>query len=200
MRFKFTLISVLILACIGSALFASPSFSASKDKFGGEFWNKGKHFQITGDIIPLASDGIHDPTNETAMIGLQPPVDAMRDFPRDSVGLTDWAKALDAGIIEPRFDMFGNVESVEPLDLDITFTNTGAMPNVLFPHRQHTQWLDCSNCHPDIFEQKKGANKFKMADILGGGYCGVCHGKVAFDTTKNCMRCHSVAAKAKKKK
>lgn len=171
----------------------------TKEKFSGEFWNKGQHFQLHGKIVPLGEDGIHDPANETAMVGLQPPVDAMREFPRDSAGLLDWVKSLSSGVIEPRSDMFGIVAPTPPLDLDIVFTNTGAMPNVLFPHRQHTEWLDCVNCHPAIFEQKKGANKFKMADVLGGKYCGVCHGKVAFAPTLNCMRCHSLPAAKKTK-
>jgi len=192
---------LIVILTITGALFCSPaSFSATKGKFDGEFWNKGKHFQLDGTNVPIGKDGIHDPTNETAMVGLQPPADAMQEFPRDSAGLTDWVKALEFGYVQPRYDMFGIVETGEPLDLDILFTNTGAMPNVLFPHRQHTEWLDCTNCHTEIFEQKKGANKFKMADVLAGRYCGVCHGKVAFDTTKNCMRCHSVAQQGKKVK
>ena len=177
--------SVILLASLSS-------FANAKDKYEGEFWSKGKHFQLTGEVVHIAEDGIHDPTNITAMYGLQPPEDALADFPRDSAGLTDWVQALEKGQIAPRSDLLGEGPDLKPLKLDILFKNTGAMPQVLFPHKQHTEWLACKNCHPDIFVQKKGANAFKMADILNGKYCGVCHGKIAFAPTKNCMRCHSV--------
>ena len=66
----------------------------------------------------------------------------------------------------------------------------GSMPDVVYPHKQHTQWLDCSNCHPAIFIPQKGANQISMASILLGEKCGVCHGKVAFPVSE-CRRCHS---------
>ena len=162
------------------------------DKFKGQFWSKGKHFQLTGAVVVLAEDGIHDPTNISAMYGLQQPVDAMGKFPRDSAGLLDWVKTLEKGYIEPRSDLNGTGKPLKPLNLDIVFDKTGVMPKVLFPHKQHTEWLGCENCHPAIFIKKKGANKFKMADVLAGKYCGVCHGKVAFAPTLNCQRCHSI--------
>jgi c(7)-type cytochrome triheme protein len=65
------------------------------------------------------------------------------------------------------------------------------MPAVKFPHRQHTLWLDCSNCHPYPFIDKAGANKLSMQAILNGEQCGLCHGAVAFPLTE-CNRCHSV--------
>jgi c(7)-type cytochrome triheme protein len=64
------------------------------------------------------------------------------------------------------------------------------MPDVVYPHKQHTEWLDCSNCHPAIFIPKKGANDISMAAILLGQKCGVCHGKVAFPVAE-CRKCHS---------
>ena len=64
------------------------------------------------------------------------------------------------------------------------------MPDVVYPHKQHTQWLDCANCHPAIFIPQKGANQISMASILLGEKCGVCHGKVAFPVS-DCRRCHS---------
>jgi c(7)-type cytochrome triheme protein len=66
------------------------------------------------------------------------------------------------------------------------------MPDVVYPHKQHTEWLDCSNCHPAIFIPQKGANQISMASILLGQKCGVCHGKVAFPVSE-CRLCHSRA-------
>ncbi len=170
----------------------SLSFATEQKKLVSEFWSSGKHFQLTGETILIAEDGIHDPSNITAMYGLQPPVDAMKNFPRDDAGLIDWVQALSKGHIAPRSDLYGTSKDLKPLDLDIIFTNTASMPKVRFPHKAHTEWLTCKNCHPGIFKQKKGANTIKMDDILKGKYCGVCHGKVAFAPTKNCLRCHSV--------
>jgi c(7)-type cytochrome triheme protein len=76
------------------------------------------------------------------------------------------------------------------LDLNIVREVKGSMPDVVYPHKQHTQWLDCSNCHPAIFIPQKGANQISMASILLGEKCGVCHGKVAFPVSE-CRRCHS---------
>jgi c(7)-type cytochrome triheme protein len=66
------------------------------------------------------------------------------------------------------------------------------MPIVRFPHRQHTLWLDCVNCHDHLFKAETGATNFSMLKILEGEQCGVCHGAVSFPLTE-CFRCHSVA-------
>jgi c(7)-type cytochrome triheme protein len=149
-----------------------------------------KTFQIDGDTVPVNKDGIHDPENDAIEI-LQQPVEAMAEFPRDKKGNVDWVKTLEKGLIEPRADMYGE-EKLTPKVLDIVLKETSGMPNVLFPHRQHTQWLTCKNCHPAIFKEKQGANDITMETILTGKACGVCHGKVSFPPTKNCYRCHSV--------
>ncbi|NOY62346.1 MAG: cytochrome c3 family protein [Gammaproteobacteria bacterium] len=151
---------------------------------------RGVHFQTEGKEIPVAEDGIHDPNNPAVEV-LQPPVEAMAGFPRDSAGIVDWVKALDSGIINPRMGLTGD-EVMTAVDFDVIFKNTGSMPYVRYPHRPHTIWLTCSNCHPKIFIPKKGSNPVTMSAIMRGQYCGVCHGKVAFPPNLNCGRCHSV--------
>jgi len=158
-------------------------------------WSRGLHFQTESEVIPLAEDGIHDPTNQAVVEVLQEPVESMANFPRDDKGIIDWVKVLNQGLIEPRGSLHGD-EEMHLVDFDIIFTNTGSMPNVRFPHLPHTQWLSCSNCHPAIFLPQKGGNPVTMAKIIEGEYCGVCHGKVAFPPTMNCGRCHSVPRKS----
>jgi c(7)-type cytochrome triheme protein len=158
----------------------------------GKRWKDNRYFAMHVKTTKLETDGIHDPKNP-AIKSLQEPADAMASFPIDRRGLVDWVKALDLGVINPRADLQGKTK-MHPLDLDIMFKNTGKMPWVKFPHIAHTKWLACSNCHPKIFIQKKGANKFGMDDVLAGKYCGRCHDKVAF-ALWTCERCHSVPHK-----
>ena len=63
------------------------------------------------------------------------------------------------------------------------------MPDIIFSHDKHAIWNGCENCHPAVFSEKKGGNKFTMAEIFDGKSCGVCHGKVSFSTL-DCQRCH----------
>ena len=153
-------------------------------------YSKGLHFQTEGEVVPIAEDGIHDPENAAVKV-LQEPYESMKDFPRDEQGIIDWVQVLNQGLIDPRKSLTGE-EQMFPVDFDIIFTNTGSMPHVRFPHKPHTEWLTCANCHPLIFIPQKGANPVSMSAIIEGKYCGVCHGKVAFPPTTNCGRCHSV--------
>ena len=141
---------------------------------------------------PPDSDGIHDPANESTHL-LQTPKGAFASLPKsqsDSGNGVDWVKALDKSNITPRWDR--NDPKAEPviMDLNIVREVKGSMPGVVFPHKQHTQLLDCSNCHSDIFIPQKGANQISMAAILLGQKCGVCHGTVAFPIAE-CRRCHN---------
>lgn len=176
------------VAAFAMALVCLSAGAAEED--ASAVWSKGRHFQTQGDVVSVTADGIHDPTN-TAVKVLQEPTEAMKAFPRDSHGIIDWVKVLNQGLVAPRVGMTGT-EKMEQVDLDIIFTRTGSMPNVRFPHREHTQWLTCINCHPGIFLPQKGSNPITMSGIIQGKYCGVCHGKVAFPPTLNCGRCHSV--------
>ena len=141
---------------------------------------------------PPPEDGIHDPAND-ATSTLQPPKVAFEGWPKTPFGnYVDWVKVLANGLIDPRYDR--KDPSVEPLvmDLDIVRRVKASVPDVVFPHKPHTRWLHCSNCHPKIFKPQHNANQINMSAILLGQKCGVCHGKVSFPiTTKSCKKCHS---------
>ena len=140
--------------------------------------------------LPPPEDGIHDVDNEGTFL-LQPPLEAFDPLPKATSGnYIDWVKTLDAGAIAPRYDRVNEAAKPVVMDLNIVREVKGSMPNVVYPHKQHTEWLDCSNCHPAIFIPKKGANQISMAAILLGEKCGVCHGKVAFPVSE-CRKCHS---------
>lgn len=139
---------------------------------------------------PLAEDLLHDPFNPALPL-LQEPEEALSVLPPAKQGNhVDWVAALRSGAIQPRTNIYPETK-IRVIDLDILFEDTAGQPMVLFPHRPHTEWLDCENCHDKIFIEKKGANDFGMLDILEGRYCGQCHGAVAFPLTQ-CQRCHSV--------
>lgn len=140
-------------------------------------------------VETLHDDGKHDENNDAFAV-LQDPTTALQGFPLDRRKQVNWVKALEEGLIEPRASLNGKSEMLV-MDMDILFTNTKDMPNVRFPHLQHTRWLDCSNCHPKIFIPQRGANPVSMNKILSGQFCGVCHDKVAFSLFV-CERCHSV--------
>lgn len=135
-------------------------------------------------------DLFYDPANPGLPL-LQKANEALAGFPVDSYGKVDWVAALRSGLIAPRADLEGE-DRMEVLDMDIVMKNTRQMPYVLFPHGAHTQWLDCSNCHPAIFESRAGAHQITMNDIFRGEYCGKCHDRIAFVTYFSCERCHRV--------
>jgi c(7)-type cytochrome triheme protein len=140
--------------------------------------------------LPPLEDGIHDATNDATAL-LQAPLHAYDTLPKSNAGnRIDWVKALNEKKLAPRADKQDPKAEMAVLDLNIVREVKGSMPDVVYPHRQHTQWLDCSNCHPSIFIPQKGANQMSMASIMLGQKCGVCHGKVAFPISE-CRLCHS---------
>lgn len=141
---------------------------------------------------PPMEDGIHDPENPGTEL-LQAPKAAFDSMDKSKHGNhVNWVSSLENSKISPRWDRMDDTMQPIVFDLNIVREVKGSMPNVVYPHKQHTEWLDCSNCHPDIFIPQKGANQINMASILLGEKCGVCHGKVAFPvTTSTCVLCHS---------
>lgn len=144
-----------------------------------------------GEWLPLANDGVHDPRSRAVKI-LQQPREALSKLTPDHAGnQVRWVQALDKGEIKPRERLFPQTE-INKLDLDVILDVKGGMPAVRFPHRPHTEWLDCVNCHDGIFAKERGGTKISMFKILQGEQCGICHGAVAFPLTE-CGRCHSIA-------
>lgn len=142
-----------------------------------------------------ANDGIHDASSPGTML-LQAPLASFTTLARSTTGnYVDWVAAIGKKQIQPRWD--ARDAKAEPTVMDLTIVREvkGTMPDVVFPHKQHTEWLDCSNCHPAIFVPQKGANQISMAAIMLGQKCGVCHGKVAFPVSE-CRLCHSRAKPA----
>lgn len=133
---------------------------------------------------------ILDPANSDFK-RLQLPQEAFSALPRDKRGKPDWMRALRENAIQPRAGVTAG-QTMQSLDLDIVMKNTAQMPFVKFPHKEHTMWLACSNCHDAIFAPKAGANAIDMTKIYRGQACGVCHTTVAFTAMFACERCHSV--------
>ena len=122
---------------------------------------------------------------------LQSPVVAFASLPKSSKGnRVDWVKAVGDKKISPRADVSDADKKMKIKKLDITMPVRGSMPDVVFPHMAHTQWLSCDNCHDEIFEQEAGNSKMNMAMFSRGEKCGVCHKSVAFPLS-DCRRCHN---------
>lgn len=136
--------------------------------------------------------GLLDPT---------PDVISLTHLPKDLYGFVDWAEAISTGIISPKSSIDGSPPRLAPADRQrfdgdvLIRSKKEFMPDVVFPHSAHNDWLKCSTCHPAIFKKKAGATPMSMTGIWKGRLCGVCHDKVAFPT-RNCFKCHSAQRKA----
>lgn len=106
----------------------------------------------------------------------------------------DWAKMVKEGYIDPIHALKPGTEVymqlpeklLKPLELGTKSPRSG----ILFSHEDHMGWLDCSNCHPEIFDiQKEGTQYFTMESNIYGQFCGVCHMRTAFPMS-DCHRCH----------
>lgn len=147
--------------------------------------------QAADNWVPLARDQVHDPSGP-AIMELQEPGEGLKELPVHVSGnRVRWAHALDRGAISPLRAIPPAKANVQVLDLDVLLNLRGSFPVVRFPHKVHTQWLGCDNCHEQLFKSQAGANKITMYKILQGEQCGLCHGAVAFPLTQ-CSFCHSV--------
>ena len=111
----------------------------------------------------------------------------------------DWGRAIKEKTITPLYSIFNKEEEPMAFDKDLWLSATwNYVPPAYFPHEGHTQWLDCANCHPEIFNiRKKTTKNFAMKYILNKKFCGVCHLKVAFPLD-DCKGCHPAMSRDKK--
>jgi len=119
----------------------------------------------------------------------------LRDLPKDATGRVDWVAALDQGRIHPAPGIEEGSVDLPVLPMDVVL-EPEAQPlfKAVFPHKAHTEWLTCNNCHMQLFQMQAGADDISMASIFAGKHCGACHGKVAFEVSTGCARCHPVLA------
>lgn len=103
----------------------------------------------------------------------------------------NWAKAQKNGLINPRYSLFRPDEKPMAFDKKLLLeAEWNWVPPAIFDHATHNPWLDCANCHPDIFNiQKKTTKHFRMEYILEKKFCGVCHFSVALPMD-DCHACH----------
>lgn len=143
------------------------------------------------------SFGINESTCRTCHTGDIGASDArfaeLKDLPKAPYGdQINWVKAMKKGVVKPKQSVLDSAYEAIPFDKNLRLEPewSGIATRAIFPHLKHTEWLDCADCHPDIFNiQKKGTKHFRMDYIVSGKFCGVCHLNVAFPV-QDCKRCH----------
>jgi c(7)-type cytochrome triheme protein len=121
--------------------------------------------------------------------------DFAKDMPFASFGNgIDWAEAIRTGKIRPK-NALASEQAIQnlpdKLKSPMKLGTSTPRSDVTFSHEEHFFELDCSACHPDIFNiKKKGTKAFTMESNIYGSYCGACHMRVAFPMN-DCKRCHS---------
>ena len=102
----------------------------------------------------------------------------------------NWVTAIRRGQVEPARYYQEEYEEM-PFDKELQLqAEMQRIPPAVFPHKAHTDWMDCNLCHPAIFNIKaKTTEHFRMNNILKGEFCGACHLSVAFPLD-DCLRCH----------
>lgn len=141
--------------------------------------------------------GVHDATCTKCHTGNLGATDyrfkELRDFPKSRYGDgINWVKALKKGLIKPKQSIVNDAYEAIPFDKALQLEPEWSMvkTKAVFSHRKHTEWLDCADCHPDVFNiRKKGTRHFRMEVMLEGKFCGACHLTVAFPL-QDCRRCH----------
>ncbi len=109
-------------------------------------------------------------------------------IPVDRFGFIDWLKLKQIGVFKPIHSLRKDFNH-EVRDNKILFKSKSKLKNVLFDHQVHSNWINCSSCHPEVFRETL-TNNVKMVRMSKGKFCGYCHGKVSF-TFADCKRCHS---------
>ena len=145
----------------------------------------------------FACDACHlESTDKRVRTAPQTDITNTSTLPQTSYGdHINWVKAIEEGAVQPSGQLPGQASlPVMPLPAHLTSPMfwTTAEPRILvrFPHSDHIKWLDCSNCHPDIFSIKHaGTIAFDKEANLYGRFCGTCHMNVAFPMN-GCNRCH----------
>jgi c(7)-type cytochrome triheme protein len=102
----------------------------------------------------------------------------------------DWSKALNEGFIKPANSLSGAAGEIVNIGTLMLRAEVSGISSAVFPHKTHEQWLDCSSCHPELFNIKnKTTESLRMINMIKSESCGVCHLFVAFPLD-DCKKCH----------
>ena len=105
----------------------------------------------------------------------------------------DWTSARENGSIQPANTLRSTDQAIQfpdKLKNPLKLGTRSPRSDVAFSHQAHYAELDCSSCHPDLFNiKKKGTADFTMDSNIYGSFCGACHMQVAFPMN-DCKRCH----------
>jgi len=105
----------------------------------------------------------------------------------------DWAAAMKSGKVRPTNvidDSKNSLKLPENLRKPLKLGTSSPRSDVGFSHQDHFEELDCSSCHPDLFNiKRKTTESFTMDSNIYGNFCGSCHMMVAFPMN-DCRRCH----------
>ncbi len=113
-------------------------------------------------------------------------------MPLDKYKFIDWLKLKELNAFKPIPSLDKDTE-YKTRDNVIRFVSKSSfLDDVLFGHKVHADWINCSSCHPALFSDTLGGTKIKMTEMSKGRFCGNCHGKVSF-TFADCKRCHNTA-------
>ncbi len=110
----------------------------------------------------------------------------------DRFGSIDWNETRKANAYAPLKSLDRNAKEDARENMILFEMPVAGMKNVVFNHGTHSSAITCSTCHQEPFKDKLGANVITMNDMASGGWCGYCHGKVAFRFAE-CNRCHERA-------
>lgn len=114
-----------------------------------------------------------------------------RKLPKSSYGnKINWTRALAEGLIKPKDSLYEEKRELINLETLTLHAEMSGISSAVFPHKTHELWLDCSSCHPELFNiKKKSTQSLRMSNMLKGESCGVCHLRVAFPLN-DCRKCH----------
>ncbi|WP_456417943.1 c(7)-type cytochrome triheme domain-containing protein [Thiolapillus sp.] len=110
------------------------------------------------------------------------------NIPIDKFGFIDWLSLKRNKVFNPIHSLRKNYKH-KARSNKILFESKGNLDDVIFDHEIHSNWINCSSCHPEIFLETL-TNDVKMIRMSKGKHCGYCHGKVSF-TFASCKRCHN---------
>lgn len=157
-------------------------------RYCGACHNGRRAFRHNGNCHKCHNGNIRYSAEKFAEFDTQP-------YPRNISGYgngINWVEAQRVGMISPATYIRRKLQSKTTFDRTFFFPTAGALslPPALFSHTSHVLWLDCSNCHPDLFTAKKNSTKdISMDEIVKGKFCGACHISVAFPLN-DCGGCH----------